>query len=254
MPGTLRWSVLVRKQLHKSINRKCRDWLEGAVTSGVGFARNRRPMTDDVSSLGRFVGPPLRAEFALACIRQPSTTLVGRQASHERSNTGPQSDLIVPQSINQRTGRPVWRPMAGPRRRGGGSGAQYLLLRLLLLAAVGPLAAWGFGPFGTGGSNSLRGDCSTSVAGGRQGGWVPPALRPVVRVSRRPIAHCRRRSTDRTPGLIDLIVHPRSQIRRWPSWRAEGSTRRAAARPRPWRPRLLAPLLGVCGSGCATSA
>lgn len=57
-----------------------------------------------------------------------------------------------------------------------------MLLRLLLLAAVGPLAAWGFGPFSSGGSNSLRSDASTGVAGGRRGGWVPPALRPVVRV------------------------------------------------------------------------
>jgi hypothetical protein len=83
------------------------------------------------------------------------------------------------------------------RRRGGGGGGSAatstaapattastpLLLRLLLLVAVGPLAAYGFGPFGTGGGNSLRSDAAvSSMAGGRRGGWVPPALRPVVRV------------------------------------------------------------------------
>jgi hypothetical protein len=59
-----------------------------------------------------------------------------------------------------------------------------MLLRLLLLVAVGPLGAWGFGPFSSGGTNSLRGDggSGATVAGGRRGGWVPPALRPVVRV------------------------------------------------------------------------
>lgn len=57
-------------------------------------------------------------------------------------------------------------------------------MRLLLLVAVGPLAAWGFGPFSSGGTSSLRGDggSGATVAGGRRGGWVPPALRPVVRV------------------------------------------------------------------------
>lgn len=89
-------------------------------------------------------------------------------------------------------GRPAAKQgrMAARRRRGGGyrstsGSSSSMLLRLLLLAAVGPLAAWGFGPFSSGGTNSLRGDSSSSgtgVAGGRRGGWVPPALRPVVRV------------------------------------------------------------------------
>lgn len=121
--------------------------------------------------------------------------------------------------------------MAGPRgRRGGGSSSlpSTLLLRLLLLAAVGPLAAWGFGPFGTGGSNSLRGDGSTTLAGGRRGGWVPPALRPVVRVSRRPSVLFRGLilvwnqgpPTDQQLASIDLFKTKLAH--RWPSWRAVG--------------------------------
>lgn len=175
---------------------------QGSIdVSGVSRAACAcRPVTDEsdesesTTRPSHHLGSVERGASAASRAAVVHTPPHGQPRTHGiRSNMQHQAYTVDPPTPPKRLqGRPAAEQgrMAARRRRGGGyrstsGSSSSMLLRLLLLAAVGPLAAWGFGPFSSGGTNSLRGDSSSSgtgVAGGRRGGWVPPALRPVVRV------------------------------------------------------------------------